>query len=138
MENKSITVETFVKAPMDKVWKHWNLPESINKWCSGSPGWQTVNARNDLRVGGEFSSRMEAIDGSAGFDFGGKYTDVIPNQLIAYEMPDGRKVEISFREENGLTHLRETFDIENQNPEEMQRNGWQNILDNFRDFVEKK
>lgn len=138
MENaKQITVETLVKAPVEKVWKHWNEPSSINQWCSASPDWQTVRAKNDIRVGGEFSSRMEAIDGSSGFDLGGVYSDVIQNQYIAYEMTDGRKVEISFREENGLTRVTETFEIENQNPEDMQRGGWQAILENFRDFVEK-
>ena len=135
---KRITVETFVKAPIEKVWATWNEPSSVDKWCSAAPDWHTVNSKIDLRVGGEFSSRMEAIDGSMGFDFGGTYTDVIPNQYIAYEMGDGRKVEISFREENGLTHVRETFDMENQNPEDMQRGGWQAILDNFRDFAESE
>ncbi|RZK01649.1 MAG: polyketide cyclase [Flavobacterium sp.] len=135
-QSKMITVEIMVKAPVEKIWKHWNEPESINKWCSASPDWHTVNARNDLRVGGEISSRMEAIDGSMGFDFGGVYTDVIPHEFIAYKMGDGRKVEISFREENGLTHIRESFDPESENPEEMQRGGWQAILSNFRDFTE--
>ncbi len=134
--SKMITVETMVKAPIEKVWKHWNNPASINQWCSAAPDWHTVNAKNDLRVGGEFSSRMEAIDGSMGFDFGGVYSDVIQNQFIAYKMGDDRKVEISFREENGLTHIRESFEPENQNPEDMQRGGWQAILDNFRDFTE--
>lgn len=133
---KAITVETMVKAPIEKVWQHWNEPSSINRWCSASPDWETVNAKNDLRVGGEFSSRMQAKDGSMGFDFGGMYTDVIPNQFIAYRMSDGRNVEISFREENGLTHIRETFEKEDQNPEDMQRGGWQAILESFRDFTE--
>lgn len=131
-----ITVETMVKAPIEKVWKHWTTPSSINQWCSPSPDWETVNAQNDLRVGGEFSSRMQAKDGSMGFDFGGVYSDVIPNQYIAYAINDGRKVEISFREENGLVHVRESFELESINPEEMQRGGWQAILDSFRDFTE--
>lgn len=135
---KTITVETMVKSTVENVWTHWNEPSSINKWCSASPDWETVNAQNDLRVGGEFSSRMQAIDGSMGFDFGGVYTDVIPNQFISYKMSDGRKVEITFGEEDGLTHIRETFEPENQNPEEMQRAGWQAILDSFRGFVERK
>lgn len=134
--SKMITIETTIDAPIEKVWKHWNEPSSINKWCSASPDWETVNAKNDLRVGGEFSSRMQAVDGSMGFDFGGVYTDVIPNQFIAYKMGDGRKVEISFREENDLIHIRESFEPESQNPEEMQRDGWQAILSSFRDFVE--
>jgi uncharacterized protein YndB with AHSA1/START domain len=133
---KQITVQTLVKAPIEKVWKHWNEPSSINQWCTATPEWETINAQNDLRIGGEFSSRMQAKDGSMGFDFGGIYSDVIPNQYIAYEMGDGRKVEIAFREENGLVRVTETFDMENQNPEEMQRGGWQAILDNFRDFTE--
>lgn len=132
-----ITVATTVNAPIEKVWKHWNEPSSIEQWCSPSPDWETVNSQNDLRIGGEFSSRMQAKDGSMGFDFGGMYTDVIPNQYIAYAMSDGRKVEISFSEENGKTHVRESFDPENINPEEMQRAGWQAIIDSFRDFTER-
>lgn len=135
--SKMITVATTVNAPIEKVWKHWNEPSSIEQWCSPSPDWETVNSQNDLRIGGEFSSRMQAKDGSMGFDFGGMYTDVIPNQYIAYAMSDGRKVEISFSEENGKTHVRESFDPENINPEEMQRAGWQAIIDSFRDFTER-
>lgn len=131
-----ITVTTTVNAPIEKVWKHWNEPSSINRWCSASPDWETVNAQNDLRVGGEFSSHMQAKDGSMGFDFGGMYTDVIPHQFIAYEMADGRKVEISFSEEDGKTYVLERLDPESENPEEMQPDGWQAILSSFRDFVE--
>ena len=133
---KTITVEATVDTPVERVWKFWNEPESINVWCSASPDWHTLNAQNDLRVGGEFSSRMEARDGSMGFDFGGVYTDVIPNRFIAYQMADGRKVEISFASEGGKTHIRESFEPENQNPVEMQRGGWQAILDNFKKFAE--
>ncbi len=133
---KKITVETTVQAPVSKVWELWSGPEHITKWATASDEWHTPRAENDLRTGGKFSSRMEAKDGSMGFDFGGVYDEVTPNQRIAYTMGDGRKVDIDFTDKGDSTHIRQTFEAEDQNPEEMQRGGWQAILDNFRKYTE--
>ena len=131
-----ITVETIVKAPVDKVWKYWSLPEHITKWCAASDDWHAPKAENDLTVGGKFSTRMEAKDGSFGFDFGGVYDDVKSNELIEYTMGDGRKVEIHFTANGNETKVVETFDAENTHSLEMQQGGWQAILDNFRKYTE--
>lgn len=133
-----ITVQTTVNAPVEKVWDYWNAPEHITQWCSATPEWHTPSASNDLRVGGQFSSRMEARDGSMGFDFGGVYDTVDALSKIAYTMGDGRKVEIQFHSQgaNGPTEIVESFEAEDQNPVEMQRGGWQAILDNFKTYVE--
>ena len=135
VKNK-ITVEATVKAPAEKVWKHWNSPESIKQWNSASDDWHTPRAENDLRPGGTFSSRMEAKDGSFGFDFSGIYDEVRTNELITYTMGDGRKVQVTFTEKGGETKVSETFEAESINPLDMQRGGWQAILDNFKKFVE--
>lgn len=131
-----ITIETLVKAPLEKVWHAWNTPEDIMKWNSASDDWHTPSSTVDLRIGGKFTSRMEAKDGSVGFDFEGTYTKVIPNELIEYSMSDGRKVSVQFVSENEGTRVIESFDPENENPEDMQRQGWQAILDNFKKHVE--
>ena len=107
-----ITVETVVKAPVEKVWKYWSLPEHITKWCAASDDWHAPKAENDLTVGGKFSTRMEAKDGSFGFDFGGVYDDVKTNELIEYTMGDGRKVEVHFAANGNETKVVETFDAE--------------------------
>lgn len=132
----SITIETKVNAPVEKVWNYWNAPEHITQWCSATPEWHTPRAENDLRTGGKFSSRMEARDGSMGFDFGGVYDDVQENKLIAYTMGDGRKVNIHFNSDGDSTSVKETFDAEGMNSLEMQRAGWQAILDNFKKYTE--
>lgn len=131
-----ITIETLVDAPVGKVWKTWSTPEDIMQWNSASPDWHTPRAENDLRTGGTFSSRMEAKDGSMGFDFGGVYDEVIENQLIAYTMGDGRKVQVHFTEVDGKTHVLESFEAESMNSHEMQKAGWQSILDNFKRYAE--
>jgi uncharacterized protein YndB with AHSA1/START domain len=131
-----ITVETTVDVPVEKAWKYWNEPDHITKWCSATPEWHTPWSKNDLRAGGSFSSRMEAKDGSMGFDFAGIYDEVKTNELIAYTMGDGRKVRITFSGNGNSTHISETFDTEAQNPVEMQRGGWQAILDNFKKYTE--
>ena len=133
---KPITVQATVNAPIEKVWKLWSLPEHITKWNSASEDWHTPRAENDLRTGGKFSSRMEARGGSFGFDFGGVYDKVKEHELIEYTMGDGRKVKISFSEEDGSTKVVETFDAESQNSIEMQQSGWQAILDNFKKYTE--
>jgi uncharacterized protein YndB with AHSA1/START domain len=136
MTNAKITVETRINAPVEKVWKHFTEPAHIMEWNNASPDWHTPKAENDLRPGGSFSYRMEAKDGSAGFDFAGTYEEVVPNEFISYTIGDGRKVEVTFTDEGGKTHVIETFDPENENPVEMQRGGWQAILDSFKKHVE--
>ena len=131
-----ITIEALINAPLSKVWAYWTEPAHIMKWNAASEDWHTPSATNDLRTGGTFTARMEAKDGSVGFDFGGTYTDVVPNQRIAYSMSDGRKVGVLFSEENGQTKVVETFDPETENPEDFQRAGWQSILNNFKKYVE--
>lgn len=132
----TITVESTVNAPVEKVWKFWTSPEHIIKWNNASEDWHTPSAMNDLRVGGKFLSRMEAKDGSFGFDFGGVYDEVIPNNTIAYTMGDGRKVKITFLSQQNTTKVVEAFHAETQNSIDLQRNGWQAILNNFKKYVE--
>ena len=136
LEKNTITVETTIKASVDKVWKYWNEPKHIMKWCSASDDWHVPAAENDLREGGSFKTTMAAKDGSFSFDFGGTYDRVAEPERIAYTMGDGRKVEISFTDLNGRTRIVETFDPETINSEEMQRAGWQAILDNFKSYTE--
>lgn len=131
-----ITVETGVKAALNAVWDAWNNPEDIRQWNAASEDWHTPKSSVDLREGGKFSARMEARDGSEGFDFEGTYTKVLPRKLIEYRMSDGREVRVEFSEQPGRVLVRETFDAETQNPPEMQRQGWQAILDNFARHVE--
>src|SRR4051812_20284671 len=140
MENQfqKITVESTVKAPVDKVWELWTLPEHITKWNNASDDWHTPTAQNDLRKGGKFSARMEAKDGSFGFDFGGVYNEVKTNELIEYTIGDGRKVQVIFSSKGDETKVIETFDAENENSIEMQKSGWQSILDNFKKYAESK
>ena len=136
-QNKTvITIENSINAPVKKVWDYWTKPEHITKWNNASDDWHTPRAENDVRIGGKFLSRMEARDGSMGFDFGGVYDSVKPNEYIEYTMGDGRKVKIVFASKGNITHIIETFDAENTNPIEMQRGGWQAILDNFRQYAE--
>lgn len=132
----SITVSTIVNAPVATVWEAWSSPEHIMKWNSASPDWHTPKAENDLRKGGKFSSRMEARDGSFGFDFGGVYDEVKEHELIEYTMGDGRKVSITFAAAGDTTTVTETFDAEETNPIEMQRGGWQAIMDSFKKYTE--
>jgi uncharacterized protein YndB with AHSA1/START domain len=132
----TITVEATVKAPVEKVWKFWSLPEHITKWSNASDDWHTTKAENDLRVGGKFLSRMEAKDGSFGFDFGGVYDEVKTNELIAYTLGDNRKVSVHFTPNGNETKVTETFEAESTNSIEMQQGGWQAILNNFKKYVE--
>ena len=131
-----ITVDTVVNEPVEKVWEYWTAPQHIVKWNNASDDWHTTTAENDLRAGGKFSARMEAKDGSFGFDFWGIYDEVKTNELIAYTMDDGRKATIIFNSDGNITNVTETFEAENENPVEMQRGGWQAILDNFKNYVE--
>jgi uncharacterized protein YndB with AHSA1/START domain len=136
-ETTVITVQTTVNAPVGKVWEYWTNPEHLKKWNTASDDWHTTKAENDLRKGGSFSARMEAKDGSFGFDFSGIYDDVITNEYIEYTLGDGRKVKVYFNEVDSATTITEEFDAENENPVEMQRGGWQAILDNFRKYAEE-
>lgn len=135
-DKTTITVEAAINAPIEKVWELWTKPEHIIKWNSASEDWHTPKAENDLRVGGQFHSRMEAKDGSFGFDFGGVYDEVETYKLIAYTLGDARKVKIDFAGNGEETLVKETFDAENTHPVEMQKSGWQSILDNFKKYVE--
>jgi uncharacterized protein YndB with AHSA1/START domain len=131
-----ITVETLVKADLNAVWRAWNDPEAIKQWNAASDDWHTTASAVDLREGGTFSARMEAKDGSAGFDFEGRYTRVVPHKAIEYTMSDGRSVQVQFSEAAGGVAVRETFDAESENTPELQRQGWQSILDSFGRYVE--
>jgi uncharacterized protein YndB with AHSA1/START domain len=131
-----IIVETIVHSSLDKVWKAWNTPEDIMQWNAASDDWHTPSCSVDLRPGGKFNSRMEARDGSMGFDFEGTYTKVIEHQLIEYAMSDGRTVSVRFEEVGGGVKVTEIFDADNEYPEEMQREGWQSILERFGRYVE--
>jgi uncharacterized protein YndB with AHSA1/START domain len=133
---QKVTVETIVAAPVEKVWECFTGPEHIKDWNNASNDWHTTKAENDLRTGGAFFARMEAKDGSQGFDFAGTYNDVVSHERIAYTMGDGRTVVVVFTPEEGKTRVTETFEIESQNSEEVQRDGWQAILNNFRDHTE--
>ncbi len=131
-----IKIETKVKAPIEKIWDYWVEPEHIVQWSHASDDWHTPRAENDIRTGGKFVSRMEARDGSMGFDFGGVYDEVIQYKRIAYTMGDDRSVTIDFNEENDGVRIVQSFDPESRNSREMQRDGWQAILDNFKKYVE--
>ena len=136
-ENKnSITIQTVVNANIMTVWEKWTTPRDIVKWNNASDDWHTPQATNDLKAGGKFSFRMEAKDGSMGFDFEGIYQRVMPFELIEYTIADGRKVKVTFIASGDNTRVSETFDAENENSEEMQKAGWQSILDNFKHYVE--
>lgn len=139
MENtikESITVSAWVNAPIEHVWKVWTEPEHIMQWNNASEDWHTPHATIDLRAGGKFSSRMEAKDGSFGFDFEGVYDEVTPFTRIQYTMPDSRKVDIQFSSSDAGAEVIETFEIEDVNSAELQRQGWQAILDNFKRHAE--
>lgn len=131
-----VTVETIVKAPVEKVWQYWSEPKHITKWCQASDDWHAPYAENDLRKGGKQKTTMAAKDGSMSFDFEGVYDHVELHKLIEYTIADGRKVKIIFSANGNETKITETFEAESTNPIEMQRGGWQAILDNFRKYTE--
>jgi len=135
-EKTLITVGNSINAPVEKVWEYWTKPEHITQWCSASDDWHTPTAKNDLKVGGSFASRMEAKDGSMGFDFGGVYDAIRQNAYIEYTMNDGRKVKVTFTPDGNATKISESFEAENTNPLEMQKGGWQAILDSFKKYTE--
>jgi len=136
-DEMEITVKITVNEPIEKVWKCWTEPKYITKWNSASEDWHTPFAENDLRVGGSFISRMEAKDGSFGFDFSGTYDEVKLYDVISYVAADGRKVKITFIGQEKENKIIETFEAESTNSIELQQKGWQAILDNFKNFTEK-
>ena len=131
-----ITVSITVNAPITKVWACWNEPEHITKWAFASDDWEAPVAENDVRTGGTFKTVMAAKDKSESFDFGGTYTAVTEHELIEYDMTDGRHVKVEFKETPEGVVIIETFDPEGENPDDMQRAGWQAILENFKKHVE--
>jgi uncharacterized protein YndB with AHSA1/START domain len=132
-----ITVETVIRSDLRSVWESWSNPDDINQWNAASDDWHTTRSTVDLREGGKFSARMEAKDGSQGFDFEGTYTRVVPHHLIEYRIGDGREVKIQFSEVADGIRVTETFDAETENDPEFQRQGWQAILNNFARHVER-
>lgn len=137
MQN-SITVQVIVGKDKASVWKAWTTPEDICQWNAASVDWECPHATNDLRVGGEFHATMSAKDESASFDFNGVYTEVVEQERIAYTIEGGRKVVVEFHDTDMGTEIAETFEMEDINSEDLQRAGWQSILDNFKRYVEEK
>ncbi len=133
--SKKITVEVEVKVPVEKAWESYTDPKHIVGWNFASDDWHCPRATSDLRVGGSFSSRMESKDGKQGFDFGGVYDEVVPGKWLAYTF-GGRRAEVLFEEAEHGTKVTISFDPETENPPEMQKNGWQAILDNFKRYAE--
>ena len=137
MNATQITVATSISADVKKVWDYYTMPEHITKWNFASDDWHCPYATNDLRNGGKYSARMEAKDGSFGFDFNVVYDEVIPQQKIVYTMEDGRKAQISFESMGNTTNVTVVFDAEKTNSVEMQQEGWQSILNNFKKYTEQ-
>ena len=135
-EKTKITVEATISADTKKVWDYWTKPKHIINWNFADDSWHCPKAENDLRVGGKMNSRMEAKDGSFGFDFEGIYDEVIEHKKITYTMADGRQATTVFANVDGRTNVTITFDAENENPVEMQKGGWQAILNNFKKYTE--
>jgi uncharacterized protein YndB with AHSA1/START domain len=136
IERTVITVDATIQLPVEKVWGLFTNAEDVMQWNSASPDWHTPQAKNDLRKGGTFSYRMEARDGSFGFDFGGVYDEVKPYDLIEYTLGDGRKVTNAFSGKGTSTKITVTFEAESTNPIDMQKHGWQAILNNFKRYAE--
>jgi uncharacterized protein YndB with AHSA1/START domain len=136
METTKIRIEVLVDAPLGKTWDYWTSPEHITQWNAASDDWHTPRATNDLKVGGSLSFRMEARDKSAGFDFGGTYTLVSARERLHFILGDGRHVDVRFLPEGAGVRVVEEFETETTNSAELQRKGWQAILDNFKRHVE--
>ena len=133
-----ITVKTTVSTSIEKAWDFWTNPEHITKWNNASDDWHCPKAMNDLKTGGKFNFTMAAKDNSMSFDFEGTYTNVIEFKLIEYTIVDGRKVKISFEETQNGIEIIESFEPETMNPEDLQRQGWQSIIDNFKKYAEQQ
>ncbi len=136
MSSSKITIEATIAADTKKVWHSWTNPEEIKKWNFASDDWHCPKASNDLKVGGKYAARMEAKDGSFGFDFEAVYNEIVDQKKITYTMEDGRKVTTHFENFGGKTKITTVFDAEKENSEEMQKQGWQAILNNFKKHVE--
>jgi uncharacterized protein YndB with AHSA1/START domain len=132
-----IHTEILVNVPTEKAWHYWTKPEHIVKWNFASNSWHCPKATNDLKVGGTFNYRMEARDHSAGFDFWGVYDVVEEYKKIAYTLGDGRKVEVAFIPDGTATRILQDFEAEKENPVDMQKFGWQAIMNNYKDYVAK-
>lgn len=137
MDN-TLTVSVIINAPVDKVWAAYNTPEDIQQWNQASEDWHCPASENDLRTGGRFKNTMAAKDGSFSFDFSGTYTDVTPHTFIAYTMDDDRKATVKFEAEGETTVVTTTFEPEGTNPTDMQQQGWQAILNSFKNYAESK
>ncbi len=137
MQSEKITVSSTIQAPVEKVWEYYTRAEHITKWNFASDDWHCPHAENDLRKGGVYKARMEAKDGSFGFDFEAVYDEIIEKKKIAYTMGDGRTCITEMEPSGNATRVTTTFDAETINPIEMQKNGWQMILDNFKNYVER-
>lgn len=138
MINKKIHVQVSVAAPLEKVWDYWTSPEHIEKWNFASDDWHCPKAENNLQDNNTFKYTMAAKDDSFRFDFCGRYDEVIQYEKISYTMEDGRKASIIFSQNGNETVIQETFEMENENAEDLQRNGWQAILNNFKKHVESQ
>ena len=136
MEATKITIHATISAGIQKVWNYYTQPEHITKWNFASPDWHCPSASNDMRIGGKYTARMEAKDGSFGFEFEATYSEITENQKFVYVMPDGREVSVSINEDNHLTNITVSFDTETENPVDLQREGWQAILNNFKNYAE--
>jgi len=134
----SIAVETTVPVSPELAWEYWTKPMHITQWNQASEDWHTPRAESDLRAGGKFSSRMESKDGKYGFDFGGTFDEVEPPHLLTSTLGDGRKVRVTFESVASGTHIVETFEAEGENSVELQRQGWQAIMDSYRRYVVKQ
>ncbi len=136
MANPTVKIEASISAPVKKVWSYWTAPEHITKWNFADPSWCCPSASNDMKVGGKYIARMEAKDGSFGFDFEAIYDEVSPQKKLVYTMTDGRKVITQFEDAGNATKVTTVFDAESENPIEMQKEGWQSILNNFKSYTE--
>ncbi|MBP9758030.1 MAG: SRPBCC domain-containing protein [Candidatus Pacebacteria bacterium] len=136
MSFETFTAEVVIKSSIEKVWEYFTNTTHIGEWANASPDWETVAIKNDLVTGGEFLSRMQAKDGSQGFDFGGVYDEVVPLEIISYTMGDERKASTTFSVEGDSVRVAQEIDAETENPIDMQKSGWQAMLDNLKNVVE--
>lgn len=133
---KIVTVENVINKQVEQVWEFWTTPEHITKWNFATPEWHCPTAENELKIGGKLKYRMAAKDGSMAIDYTATFKQITPNELIEYILDDGRCVSIKFSQQNGVTKIIESFEVEDENSIDMQRQGWQAILDNFKKYVE--
>jgi uncharacterized protein YndB with AHSA1/START domain len=135
--SSKITIQATINASQKKTWDYYTMPEHITKWNFADPSWHCPSASNDLQVGGQYEARMEAKDGSFGFDFKARYTALDPGKSFTYKMEDGRQATVTFNGNEQQTDVTVVFDPEDENAVEMQKNGWQSILNNFKSYTEK-